>query len=277
MVRLVVALLTAVTLLVGCGVQAPVVIPPRQRCVAQVGGTTAELDLEQARNAAIIAGVAIQRGLAPRAASIALATAFQESDIRNLDYGDRDSIGLFQQRPSQGWGTVAQIMDPHYATGKFYDGLVKVKGWETGDINDVAQAVQRSGVPDGYRKHVDRARILASALTGETPAAFTCLVREPPAGDLATLEAMLTRTYGTAAPLTPVPGTPAGADIATRSTAVGWSVAAFAQAWSSGAGVRTVSHAGQSWTVSGSSLAAWATPATPTPGVEPAVVTVRLG
>ena len=104
MVRLVVALLTAVTLLVGCGVQAPVVIPPRQRCVAQVGGTTAELDLEQARNAAIIAGVAIQRGLAPRAASIALATAFQESDIRNLDYGDRDSIGLFQQRPSQGWG-----------------------------------------------------------------------------------------------------------------------------------------------------------------------------
>ena len=268
MVRLVVALLTAVTLLVGCGVQAPVVIPPRQRCVAQVGGTTAELDLEQARNAAIIAGVAIQRGLAPRAASIALATAFQESDIRNLDYGDRDSIGLFQQRPSQGWGTVAQIM---------VIDIIFSLDWETGDINDVAQAVQRSGVPDGYRKHVDRARILASALTGETPAAFTCLVREPPAGDLATLEAMLTRTYGTAAPLTPVPGTPAGAEIATRSTAVGWSVAAFAQAWSSGAGVRTVSHAGQSWTVSGSSLAAWATPATPTPGVEPAVVTVRLG
>ena len=63
---------------------------------------------------------------------IALATAQQESRLRNLDYGDRDSLGLFQQRPSQGWGTEAQVQDPAYAAGKFYDWLVTVPGWETG-------------------------------------------------------------------------------------------------------------------------------------------------
>ena len=75
---------------------------------------------------------------------IALATAQQESRLRNLDYGDRDSLGLFQQRPSQGWGTEAQVQDPVYAAGKFYDGLVKVPDWETGRLTEIAQAVQRS-------------------------------------------------------------------------------------------------------------------------------------
>ena len=96
-------------------------------CVARVGDLSVELDLEQAHFAAIIAGLAVRRDLAPRAASIALATAYQESGIRNIRYGDRDSLGLFQQRPSQGWGTEKQILDPHYSTGKFYDALVKVK------------------------------------------------------------------------------------------------------------------------------------------------------
>ena len=101
-----------------------------------------QISLEQAHYASIIAGLSVKRGLPPRAASIALATAYQESDIRNLDYGDRDSVGLFQQRPSQGWGTEKQLMDPYYATGEFYDALVKIKNWRTRDINDVAQAVQ---------------------------------------------------------------------------------------------------------------------------------------
>ncbi len=85
-----------------------------------------------------------------------MATVYQETGIRNLDYGDRDSVGLFQQRPSQGWGTAEQLMDPYYATGKFYDALVKIDGWETGDINDVAQQVQRSGYPEAYRDHEER-------------------------------------------------------------------------------------------------------------------------
>src|SRR5664279_1217678 len=158
---------------------------PQNGCVATIGGQTASLDLEQAYNAAIIAGVAVQRGLPPRAVSIALATALQESGLRNLDHGDRDSIGLFQQRPSQGWGTVAQIMVPQYSAGKFYDALVRISSWQTRDITEVAQAVQRSAVPDGYRKHVERAKTLASALTGETAAAFTCLSTTSKSADAA--------------------------------------------------------------------------------------------
>jgi hypothetical protein len=138
--------------------------PGQQRCVATAGGNTTAITLEQAHYASIIAGWSVKRGLPPRAASIALATAYQESDIRNLDYGDRDSVGLFQQRPSQGWGTEEQLMDPHYASGEFYDALVKIRNWRTRDINDVAQAVQISGHPEAYRDHETDARVLASTL-----------------------------------------------------------------------------------------------------------------
>lgn len=132
-------------------------LPLADRCTATVNGYTATIDPEQARNAAIISGISVKRGLKPRAASIALATAFQESDIRNLDYGHSDSLGLFQQRPSQGWGTAEQVMDPWYSATAFYKALVRVKKWDTRDLNDVAQAVQRSAYPQAYRKHVDRA------------------------------------------------------------------------------------------------------------------------
>ena len=98
------------------------------------------------------------------AVSIALATAYQESKIRNLSGGDRDSVGLFQQRPSQGWGTVAQIRDEHYAINKFYDALVKIDGYETMRITEAAQKVQRSGYPEAYEVHAPDARALASAL-----------------------------------------------------------------------------------------------------------------
>ncbi|MBW8766298.1 MAG: hypothetical protein JF630_08775, partial [Geodermatophilales bacterium] len=80
---------------------------------------------EQAQNAITIAAVAHDRGLPERAVVIALATAQQESRLRNLPYGDRDSLGLFQQRPSQGWGTEAQVQDPVYAAGRFFDHLVQ--------------------------------------------------------------------------------------------------------------------------------------------------------
>jgi hypothetical protein len=105
----------------GRGLTEPV--PGQQRCVATANNKSTVLDLDQAHFASIIAGLSVRRGLPPRAASIALATAYQETGIRNLDYGDSDSVGLFQQRPSQGWGTRQQVMDPYYATGKFYDAL----------------------------------------------------------------------------------------------------------------------------------------------------------
>jgi hypothetical protein len=119
---------------------------------------------EQAENAALIAGVAWDRGLPDRAVVIALATAQQESGLRNIDYGDRDSLGLFQQRPSQGWGTEAQVTDPLYSSATFFDRLVGVPGWDTGRLTDVAQAVQRSGFPEAYQKHEAMAVDLTAAL-----------------------------------------------------------------------------------------------------------------
>lgn len=174
----------------------PAPAPGQQRCVATAGDHTVSTTLEQAHYASIIAGVSVQRDLPPRAASIALATAYQESGIRNLDYGDRDSVGLFQQRPSQGWGTEKQLMDPYYASGKFYDALVKIKNWQTRDINEVAQAVQISGHPEAYRDHEADARTLASTLTGHSPGGFTCLDRTGADGDAKGLATALVKTFG---------------------------------------------------------------------------------
>ncbi len=148
-------------------------------CEAKVNGDVARLGLEQAENASLIAAIGVRRDLPARAVSIALATAFQESKILNLDYGDRDSLGLFQQRPSQGWGTPEQIRDPEYATETFFDALVQVDGYEDMPIHDAAQAVQRSADGSAYEMHEIPARVLASALTGWSPAAFACEVEEP--------------------------------------------------------------------------------------------------
>ncbi|HET7723001.1 MAG TPA: hypothetical protein VFK68_00045 [Propionibacteriaceae bacterium] len=249
---------------------------PQDGCVATVGGQTATLDLEQSYNAAIIAGVAVQRGLPPRAVSIALATALQESGLRNLDHGDRDSVGLFQQRPSQGWGTVAQIMVPQYSAGKFYDALVRINNWQTRDITEVAQAVQRSGVPDGYRKHVERAKVLASALSGETVAAFTCLATEPKAADSGSYVALLKATYGGTAPGTVDQGPPVRVDVTVAADATTWSVAAASQAWASAFGITRIAVAERSWHPSTTDLPLWAS-ASATPNPTARTVSVTFG
>ncbi|WP_324499520.1 hypothetical protein [Nocardioides sp.] len=154
-------------------------LPDAEGCRAEVAGHEVSLDTEQAENAALIAAMSVRRGLPPRAASIALATAMQESKLRNLEHGDRDSVGLFQQRPSQGWGTRAQILNPVYATNAFYDALESIDGYEGMRITEAAQEVQRSAYPEAYAKHEADARALASALTGETAGgAFSCVVRD---------------------------------------------------------------------------------------------------
>jgi hypothetical protein len=142
-----------------------------EECTAAVGSQRADLATDQAANAALITAVSVRRGLPPRAASIALATAMQESKLRNIGHGDLagpDSRGLFQQRPSQGWGTQEQVMDPIYASNAFYDALVKVPGYATLEITDAAQRVQRSAYPAAYAQHEAMGRSFASALTGET-------------------------------------------------------------------------------------------------------------
>ena len=144
------------------------------QCSAEVGGHAVVLDPSQARYAGLITAIGVQRGLPARAASIALAVAYQESDLRNLDGGDRDSAGLFQQRPSQGWGTLEEVRDPVHAANAFYDALEKVDGYEELEITVAAQEVQRSGFPDAYADHEADARALASALSGNSPEGFSC-------------------------------------------------------------------------------------------------------
>ncbi len=154
-------------------------MPDPEGCSATVSGHYVSLDSGQGEVATLIAAIGVERGLPARAVSIALATAFQESKLRNLPGGDRDSLGIFQQRPSMGWGTPRQIMTPTYAINTFYDALEKVHGYETMRITDAAQKVQRSGFPEAYEPHAPDARALASALTGYSAGGkFSCVVHD---------------------------------------------------------------------------------------------------
>ncbi|MEU7189330.1 heavy metal transporter [Streptomyces sp. NPDC039022] len=175
----------AFAVLVGLGVYLVVQYvtggPGAPRCSVRAadGGQPYEISPEQAANAATISAVGSARGLPQRAVTIALATAMQESGLRNIGFGDRDSVGLFQQRPSQDWGTVEQIMDPVYSAGEFYTHLVKVPGYSRLPLTVAAQKVQRSGFPQAYAKHEPNAALLTGALTGRDGAAMTCSVNRP--------------------------------------------------------------------------------------------------
>ena len=107
----------------------PQITPRVTVCVAGPGGDGLQLTTSQAAIAATIAGVASKRHMPDRAVAIAYATALQESKLSNLDYGDRDSVGVFQQRPSEGWGTTKQIEDPVYATSRFFEALAAVPNY----------------------------------------------------------------------------------------------------------------------------------------------------
>ncbi len=227
--------------------------PGPERCVAATEDNSVALTVEQAHYASIIVGVSVRRGLAPRAASIALATAYQESGIRNLDYGDRDSVGLFQQRPSQGWGTEKQLMDPYYATGKFYDALVKVTGWRSGDITKVAQKVQRSGFPDAYRDHEADARVLASTLTGHSPGGFSCLIGEVAAADPSGLVTSLRETFSQANPQ----ATESQVTLPARTSRLAWTYAHYAVANAGRFGISTVRVGDQQWSTDRFTLPEW--------------------
>ena len=188
--RLLIPLTLVLVLVVGAGVVAwrSGINPLARTDVCTVvfdDGTDIELDTEQAENASLMAAIAQQRGLPARAVSIAIATAYQESKIHNVDHGDRDSVGLFQQRPSQGWGSARQIMRPAYAIGAFYDELETIDGYRSMDLHDAAQAVQRSADGSAYEQHELPARSIASALTGNSPATFSCTIDSPDDSDQA--------------------------------------------------------------------------------------------
>src|SRR5436305_145505 len=194
------------------------------------------LDLAQARNATTIAAVGKRLGMPDHAVSIALATAYLESDLHNIDYGDRDSLGLFQQRPSQGWGTPAQIMTPHFAAAAFYRRLARVPGWQVIAVTDAAQKVQRSALPNGYAQFEPAARAIAEALTGEVPAGFTCRVAFPAGAPAVGLqEAMATEIGLTSLSVALQPPK-------------GWTVTSWLIGHATDFKIAGVSFAGQQWT-----------------------------
>lgn len=128
-----------------------------------------ELTDEMRGNADLIIDIGRSLGVPDEGIVVALAAAAQESTLRNLDHGDRDSLGLFQQRPSQGWGTVAEVLDPSRAATAFFGGsanpnpgrtrgLLDIDGWQSMSVNDAAQQVQRSGFPAHYGKWETSAR-----------------------------------------------------------------------------------------------------------------------
>jgi hypothetical protein len=143
-------------------------------CRVDVGETSYPLDREQAANANIVAGAAGALGLPHHAVTVAIAASLQESRLHNLAHGDRDSLGLFQQRPSQGWGTPSQILNPRSAADSFFRRLAQIPNWQTMPVNDAAQRVQHSATPTAYTQWEPEARAIARATTGELPGALTC-------------------------------------------------------------------------------------------------------
>jgi murein DD-endopeptidase MepM/ murein hydrolase activator NlpD len=131
-----------------------------------VVGSVGRWSGEQVANAATILAVGAGEGVPARGWVIAVATAMQESALRNLPGGDRDSVGLFQQRPSMGWGTPSQLRDPAYAAGAFYARLVTLEGWQAMPLAAAAQSVQRSAYPRAYARWEPDATALVAALTG---------------------------------------------------------------------------------------------------------------
>jgi hypothetical protein len=245
--------------------------PASGTCRADAGGDlSATLDADQAANAALIVGLAQQRDLPIRATTVALSTARQESKLRNIDYGDRDSVGLFQQRPSQGWGTVEEIMDPVYSTGRFYDALVAIDGWEDLEITEAAQAVQRSGFPTAYAQHETMARAFAANLVGQVDAGLTCRLGMPDGAEDATTSLATARVTDLARRDLGLDadGRDSGAvvldasampDGAADPTAAGWGVAHWAVATASETEAIAVATAGQVWLRSDGDDSAWAT------------------
>lgn len=279
--RSVVALVTAVTaiavVIAGLVIGAPILrqalddghVPfATDTCRAFSDDDNVRLTPEQMRHAATISAVGLGLDVPERAVVVALATAMQESELRNLAGGDRDSIGLFQQRPSQGWGTPAEIGDPRYAARRFYDRLLQVPGWEDMRVTDAAQEVQRSALPEAYEQWAADATVLADAFVGGQPGAVTCQLRQErpadPAADTSAglverLAADLRADWGEV----PVDVDPADGgstvlvgDATAEATggderATGWRYAHWLVAWSAEHRVDRVTWAGRSWTADG--------------------------
>ena len=229
---------------------------PAPGCQAGTGAQALSLGLDQAAIAATIAGVAARNGLPRQAVTIAYAAALQESKLRNLDYGDRDSVGIFQQRPSQGWGPAADLENPVYATTKFFAVLTQVPGYTRMPVEAAAQAVQHSADGSAYQQWAWMAGQLAGYFTGRSPHGVSCWFTPAGRPDPAAAVRRMTETFGpaghaavvTAVSLDRSGGKNAGtvAVVHAERTAA-WTVASWLVAHAPDYGLTDVRYAGYEW------------------------------
>ncbi|MBB4929862.1 hypothetical protein F4561_000682 [Lipingzhangella halophila] len=216
---------------------------PTEECVAAIGENTRSLAPEQAANAATINGVAFRRNLPQQSVVIAYATVWQESKFYNIDYGDRDSLGLFQQRPSQDWGDPEDLLDPVYTSDAFYQKLEEVSGYEDMPVYEAAQVVQRSADGFAYDQHEEVSRNMAQAFGGTNGAAVTCRFTEgvgERSPDIDGAQEEMRRVFGLGVNDLPVAEEPQTGDL-------GWAMAQWAVAQAPEYGLNSVTYGDQRW------------------------------
>jgi hypothetical protein len=219
-------------------------------CTAGAGHEAVALDPEQAQIAATIAGVAYQRRMPSRAVTVAYAAAMQETHLHNLDYGDLDSVGVFQQRPSEGWGPASKLINPVYATTRFFQALARVPGYRRLPVYQAAQAVQRSADGSAYIQYQRMAARLTAAFTGASPRAVWCWPPGPTTGTarFAAVRRALVQTFGhLPARSSASAGDAPSLRVHASPAAVGWAVAAWLVTRAGQYQLRTVSYAGFQW------------------------------
>jgi hypothetical protein len=231
-------------------------------CQAGSGTSAVALDPQQASIAATIAGVASRDRLPARAVTIAYATAMQESHMHNLDYGDLDSVGVFQQRPSEGWGTASQLEDPVYATTKFFGALNQIPGYLQMPVDEAAQAVQHSADGSAYAQYDRMATSMTSAFTGQWPRAVWCWAgpgQSPPPPNLAASGPALAAAFGPGGAERPIiaitlarSAKSVSVDVRVQS-ADAWTVASWLVTHAPLYGISDVRYAGYRWTASAGS------------------------
>jgi hypothetical protein len=230
-------------------------------CRLELSDGKYDMEVAQAVNAATIGGVAFSRDLPEEAVTVAYATVWQESTFYNLEYGDRDSLGLFQQRPSQEWGEPDQILDPVSSSAAFYDELTEIDGWERLPVFEAAQAVQRSADGFAYDQHEGLSQRMAEVFTGGRGPAVTCWydtegldeVRDAGA-DAEGARAEMERVFGTDPSSLPL-------DEEEETGDLGWAMAIWAVTHADQYGITAVTYGDQRWhaTDGGPGTAEWAT------------------
>jgi hypothetical protein len=219
--------------------------PQPTECAVAAGSEEVQLTASQAAIAATIAGVAVRRDMPVRAVTIAYATALQESKLTDLAYGDRDSVGVFQQRPSEGWGTARQIEDPVYASDRFFTALAAVPHYQRLPVYQAAQDVQHSADGSAYGQYATLGAQLAGAFSGAQPHALWCYYAGPPGK--AKLPAA---AHGLASTFGPLHLSRLGDPrlvVRVGRAAAGWAIAAWLISHADSYGIRDVRYRGYEW------------------------------